>query len=432
MGRYKSSHIEREAGFGHRLREARLRVGLSQGQLAFPGCSATYISRMETDDRFPSLHVLRGLAHSLDVSEDWLAKGRQSTSCLLRDAEIALRLGDEERAQGLFEAGLEVAETDCAKSKAVEGLGQLALRRGDPRAAIELLEEALTVAGDDPLARPGLCEALGRAYATVGELASAIALFRQCVEGYEHDDELIRYVRFACLLGYALTDSGNFTEAEQVVAKALLRGREVEDLYTRARLCWSRSRLLLEQGRSALAERYAVRTLELLRATEDTYALAHAYQTLGHIYLDLGRAGEAEEVLREGWPLISSTATPIELVHYQIEEARALAALGRREDAAGLAMSVTARLGDAQPIDAGRAHLLVAEVFEELGETQRAKELFELALEFLEQYTPNRYLAEALQRFAALMKREGRPEEALDLLERAVAVQSQAGRPLAV
>lgn len=430
--RQKLRHVEDPRALGRRLRELRIEAGLSQRALGFPGCSPAHVAKIEAGARVPSLQVLRELAKRLGVSEDFLVTGSEpeSISSVLLDAEVALRFDDFVQARALYERTLEQADSDKVRSQALEGLGHVAFRVGEPRHTVEHLTRALVLGGDEPFDRPRLTESLGRAYAMLGELAPAIALFERCVEHFGRQGEVIQYVRFACLLGYAFTDSGNFAEAERVVAKALDAGRGVTDPYTRSRLYWSQARLLLEQGRSDLAEHYARKTLDTLSATDDTYALGHAHQSLAHIYLDLGRAEEAAEILREGWPLIASAATPIELAHYQIEEARALAALGQKEEAAALAMKVTPELADAQPVDAGRTYLLLAEIFEELAERARAKELYELGLELLERHGPNRYLVGGYRGLARLLKDEGRPDEALEVLERAVDLHEQVGRAL--
>jgi tetratricopeptide (TPR) repeat protein len=435
MPRQKSTHVDSPEAVGRRLKEARERAALSQRALSFTGCSPAYISRIEAGQRIPSLQLLRELGRRLGVTEDYLASGSDSTSSRratpLLDAEIALRLDEYETAGELYERGLSEATRDEDRAIALEGLGKVEIRRGRTAEAIELLERSLALSGGDPASRPELAEALGRAYGTLGDLAPAIALFERCARHFEGESDPVRYVRFACLLGYALTDSGNFGEAERVVAAALERGRGIKDPYTRARLYWSQSRILVEQGQSALAERYAQRALETLRATEDTHAIAQAHQLLAGIYLDEGRAQEALDLLRESAPLIASCATPIELAHYRIEEARALAALGDREQAASLAMELTGKLGDAEPLETGRAYVLLGEIFAELGEAARAQELYELGVERLEAHGPTRYLVEAYKRLAQLLEAEGRAGEALFTLKRALGVQDRAGRPVA-
>ena len=72
--------------------EAREAAGLSQRELAFPGCSAAYISRIERGERIPSLQVMRELARRTGVSEAFLARGRETL-----DGEVAPTSGRPRR-----------------------------------------------------------------------------------------------------------------------------------------------------------------------------------------------------------------------------------------------------------------------------------------------------------------------------------------------
>jgi tetratricopeptide (TPR) repeat protein len=429
MARKKSTHIDDPIRVGLRLKEARERAGLSQRQLAFDGCSPAYISRVEAGGRIPSQAILQRLGERLGVSAEWLATGREDVGgSRLRDAEIALRLDDVDEASELFQSIAESASDPAERSQALAGLAEIALRTGDPGRAIELAEEALEAAGEQPEDRPALAETLARAYAALGQLAPAIAVLTRCRHGLESD--ALQYVRFSTLLGAALTDAGNFAEAELVIAGALARGREIADPYARARLYWSQSRLLVEAGRSEEAEEYARRTLETLRATEDEYSIGLILQTLAHISTDLGRPADALELLDEARPKISAVGTPLEMAQFRIEEARALAGIGENEQAAGLATELTQVLGDTHPTDAGRAYVLLGETFAAVGDRARAAEVLELAVELLEKRPPSRYLVKAYKALASVYRDSGEQEKAFDLLERAIGVQDAVGRPL--
>jgi transcriptional regulator with XRE-family HTH domain len=61
--------------FGKRLKRLRLAAGLSQRELAFPGCTAVYICRIEKGQRHPSLQVIRTLAGRLGVTVQYLETG---------------------------------------------------------------------------------------------------------------------------------------------------------------------------------------------------------------------------------------------------------------------------------------------------------------------------------------------------------------------
>jgi transcriptional regulator with XRE-family HTH domain len=117
--RARTPHYDDPVAVGKRLHEAREEAGMSQRELAFPGCSAAYISRIERGERVPSLQVLRELARRIDVSEPTLAYGRETLNPAvadrIRDAEIAEASGDtaaQTRAyQSLSRTAAKVART---------------------------------------------------------------------------------------------------------------------------------------------------------------------------------------------------------------------------------------------------------------------------------------------------------------------------------
>jgi len=65
--------------------------------------------------------------------------------------------------------------------------------------------------------------------------------------------------------------------------------------------------------------------------------------------------------------------------------------------------------------------VLIAEIYERLDEDERALEVYELAIEKLEQI-PNRYTAEAYSKYAALLERRGDKDAALAILKRGMDV----------
>jgi tetratricopeptide (TPR) repeat protein len=427
MPRQKSTHVDSAHAVGERLRSARERAGLSQRQLSFTGCSPAYISRIESGDRIPSLQLLRELGRRLGVSEDWLATGAEDGNeprGALLEAEVALRLDDLDLADRLY---TEMLDSESTRAHGHAGLGQLAYRRGAPRDAIEHFERALELYGVDECRFPDLAESLGRAYAMVGELESAIGVFERCLLEAERTADELERIRFELLLGDALIDSGNFGRAEEVLGRALALGKDSLNPTVRVNLYWTQSRLHAERNDAETASRYARRALELLRMTEDTYRTARAHQLLAHIELDRGHPDEALELLHDGWPLLERSGNALERAQYRIEEARAQAKLGRKEDAAALAMQISGIIADAHPEDAARSYTLLAEVYEELGDRARAVELFELAAEILRPNNPNRYLVDVYARMAELYEAEGRTEEAYEYMKKAVGMQRAVG-----
>jgi transcriptional regulator with XRE-family HTH domain len=422
MPREKSTHVDDPAAVGRRLKEARERAGLSQRQVAFRGCSPAYISRIESGGRTPSLQILRELGERLGVSEDYLATGRErlnETHSRLVEAEVALRLDETETAERLYRDGLGDAKTDRERAEALAGLGHVAFRKGDPSAAIEHLERATELLGAGAEEQFLLADTLGRSYALTGELERAIAVFARSLAAAESRGDAIETMRFAVLLANAQIDMGAFEQAASLLEQISALVDESRDPILRARLYWSRSRLHSEQGDAHTGVYFARRALEILQLTEHEWYTARAYQLLAYTELDRGHAAEAIELLERGWPLLEKTGNELEKAQYRLEEARALAQLGEHERAGALAMELTPSIERAAPEDAGRGFAVLARVYEDLGETARAIELFELAADRLER-NPNRFLLDVYRRLAGLLEREDRKDDALRVLQRAI------------
>ena len=406
-----------------RLRAARERAGLSQRALARGICTPAYISRLEKGERIPSLQLLRRLAERLDADADALASGVPAIAGdPLVDAELAMRFGESEDAERMFREILEQGNRR-SRARALTGLGRLAFERGDHRAAIELLEEA----AESPQSADAVAETLGRAYAMAGELESAIAVFERAQKRASEREDAVDTLRFSVLLANALMDATNFGRAAELLGDAIVAVESLRDPILRARLWWSQSRLHALQDEPEIAARYARRALETLELTEHALYAARAHQLLAHIELNRGRPVEALDLLATGYPLIEQSGNRYEQAMFKLEQARAFVQLDRSEEAASFAMEASGMFAEASPADAARAYGIVAGVFDELGDRARALELYELADETLP--VDNRIRREIATRRAELLEQEGRKDEALEVLKRAMQTQSGARAP---
>jgi tetratricopeptide (TPR) repeat protein len=423
------SHVDDAVAAGRRLKEARVAAGLSQRQLAFPGCSSAYISRLESGHRVASLQLLRKIAARLGVDEEFLATGtarerRYPTE--LVEADVALRLDDLDTARDLYERALKTSPEPRARAEALGGLGRLALRQGDPSQAVDSIEEALQLAPSLADASPGLVRTLGKAYAEKGELESAIGVFERASAAAAEAGDSLEQARCEVWLANAHIDTGNFRRAEELLGGALARTPTSVDPAHRARIYWSQSRLHTLKGNQDAAARYARKTLELLELGEDTYNTARAHRLLAFIANERGRGDEALHEVHSGLALIGGEASPVETAQFRIEEARALVLLGRNEEAAATALTIQGLLAGAEPDDAGRAYMVLGDVYRQIGDNAHAREIWELAAELLER-EPNPYIGDVYERLGALLEEEGRADEALQMLKRAYGARQHSG-----
>jgi tetratricopeptide (TPR) repeat protein len=424
MPRKPSTHIDDRAAVGARLRQAREAAGLTQRQLSFEGCTAAYISRIEAGARVPSLQILREFAQRLGVTADYLAtgllEGEELGSGLL-EAEVALRTGDEERAIELYEAARADAESARELALAHLGLGRLALRKGETRRGIALLEQAIESDALPAADASSAASALGRSYASEGRLDEAAALFSRFLELARSRNDRFDEVRFSVMLANTYIDQANFGRAQEILGDILDQARQTIDPMLRASLYWSQSRVYLSQSQPDRAAEYAQLTVATLRSTEQTLEAARALLLLAMIENDRGNPKTALELVDEGEPTVAAVGDDAESAMFTIERARALAALDEREQAAALLLGIVPRLNSAAPVNAARAYAGAADVFRSQGDTVRALELYELAVETSP--VPNRHVAEAMKAMAEIYEETGEPQKALELLKQAFSAQ---------
>jgi len=424
--RPSDQHIDNPGAVGRRLRQTRIEAGLSQRALAFPGCTPAYISRIEAGQRIPSLQLLRELANRIGVDVEYLARGDEASAAVsdpLAEAELDLRLGDIEAAEKHFSAVSGAEVSDRQRARALAGLGQIAFGRGDSNSAVEAFEQALELSprleGDDP----ALADSLGRAYAMTSQYDRAAALFERRYNEAQQRQDLIQTTRFAVLLANTLVDSGSFARAEELLGKALAQIADDGDPLTSARLWWTQSRLHTLQNEPTLAERYARLALDTLMLTEHTRYVALARQVLAHIYLDEGRADEALEVLEPARATLEASENAYDRGVIRVELARALVEVGRTDEAMPLAETAADELREVSPIDAGRAHDVLAGALRRRGDVDGAIAASQRALTLLP--VNDRYRLAVSSSLAEMLREQGRNDEALDVL--AEAVRSQAG-----
>lgn len=425
MPRRPSTHVDDPVAVGQRLRRAREAAGLTQRGLSFEGCTAAYVSRIEAGARVPSLQILREFGRRLGVSADFLATGGPGDADLsseLLEAEVALRLGDEAQAARLYQSARRAADSPAALARARLGLGRVALHRGDVAGAIGLLEQALDSGALGESDAAVAANALGRAYASQGRYDEAFAIFERYLDEARARGDRFDQVRFGMLLANAYVDHGEYGRAQATLGEILDLARQLVDPMLRASVYWSQSRVRLSQGDPDRAAEYAQLALATLRASEQTLEAARALLLLAFIENDRGNPGVALELVDEGEPIVTAAGEVKDAAMFTIERARALCGLGEGDEAVALLLGIAPRLTSASPDDAARAYAAAADIFLKQGDSARALELFELAVE--QAPVANRHVAAALAAMAEIYEERGEAEMALELLKRALAART--------
>jgi len=419
---------------GQRLRRLRVERGLSQRELSGPGVSYAYISRIAAGGRRPSVKALRTLAPELGVSAEYLVTGADlrdvdEREFRLFDAELQLRLDDEPAAAertllGILDEATKAGDITGA-TRARVALGMAAARRGEYAEAIERFEEALESGLVSAVARPEVYSALGRAYAARGSMRRAADLFERCLDEVRAsgDANTAAHVRFATDLSYALTDLGFFERANTVLDEALEQAEALEDPYTRVRLYWSIGRLETLRGQAGAGLESLRRAIALLEATEDVLHLAKTHLLCAWSFNGSGRAQEARPHLERAERLFGPQADGLDRAYVRTEQAKCAAELGQADDAVAYAQDALDVLGNADPHEQGGALFALALGLSLKGDAAGAEDAFRRSADLLEEHGQPRECAEALRAWAKFLREAGRESEALDVLERAAALQ---------
>jgi transcriptional regulator with XRE-family HTH domain len=380
---------------GERLRRVREERGLTQRDIAAPGVSAQYVSKLERGQRIASVKALRKLAANLGVTWQYLETGAEPIEGDIRnfrldEAELALRLTDDlDSAEATLRDVLAqaVSAGDArAATRARLALGRLAANRSDHREALEALEVAVAEPWVTPSTHADAFAALSHSYCGLGRNADAEALLQSCL------DEAVRRrpangavtARFALLLSCALVDAGRIDEARDAIATGVRFGETTDDPYTLVRLYWANARVCASDGDIPQAQVSINRAIGLLELTEDRTNLARAHLLAAEFALWDNDLLEAADHLGIAERLLPAGCDVEDTAFLVVQQALVAARSGEAPRAMDLATAALQLLGEGvDPTIRGRAHWALAEAYAAAGADASARAAFTAASELI-------------------------------------------------
>ena len=318
----------------------------------------------------------------------------------------------------------EMLEDDEGASRALEGLGLIASRRGRFERAVELLERALARTGDaDPEERFELYRELTRLHGEGTNLPRSIELLEGCVATMRARDEHdpAKMVGYNVYLSYAYADQGDYGHATAVLTGALREDAEDIDRATRSTAYRGLSRLYAVTGQTPLAVDYARRGLELALMDDDEWLHGQSHLLLAHVLLDDGQADEAGRELAAARRSYGDRLSGMDEGFVAVEEARRALQSGDPDGAAAHARDAIELLGNLSvPGQLGEAYLVLARSYDETGRADRAENAYTAAIDALRlQNGWHCELGRAYRWYGKFLRRAGRIEAAVDAFERA-------------
>ncbi|MHA3947955.1 helix-turn-helix domain-containing protein [Cellulomonas bogoriensis] len=418
-----------------RLREERIRAGLSQTALAGDDFSPSYISLIEAGRRVPTDAALSVLAERLGTTADFLRHGDKAPSeerarLEIGFARLALANGEAVEARDrLLALDLSTiasrhhAEALLALAQAHEALGHLDLSI----AVLEpLLKEARKARRSTESAL--IATSLVSAYHEAGDLGHSIELGEQVLaeledQGIAGTDE---HLRLAATILWSYYERGDLLFAAHRAAELIRLAEANGTMRGRGSIYWNAS--LVAEGRGDLAEarRLTERALAYLSegsASRDLPRLRLHYGWL-LLRLDPPEPDRALENLDQAAKELELIGSEVELARCEFETGRAYLLLGDADAAERRARAGLERLDEAATLDLCNGQLLLGDALSVRGAVEEAHAAYRWAADMLGMMSAGRESAAVWRALGDRLRAHGDVEAAAEAYERAL---SEAG-----
>ncbi len=426
---------------GATLRAARLARKLTQGQLARPEFSVSYVSAIERGQIHPSLRALEIFAQRLGLSSsDLLSKQTTQDSKRFSVIDVSIRSREEVELQFL-EAQLLVHQG--AAEQAITQLRNLTLDAKTLQQKIQshfllgwayyklalfqesesALAEALKLVSDpNDFYRVQILNLLGIVYASMRNYAQGLEYQQACLDWLEKDQQ--PYDQF--FVAQVYTNTGlhyihldNVDGANQMFKRALSITEELRGPDQRSLMYWNASRYFVEIQKYSYAMLYGHKSLQLHFQEYSSLLRSDIYYYLGRVMLQgdqqhalayLENLLHDSSVKRDKLTLASVTANIADL---QLKQGNADKANEHAQSAYKLAMPY----GD---------HIITASILIVLGQISYAERHFKkgdthfvAGIEMLERLDMREELANQSAYYAQLLEGRGMSKEALNYYKKA-------------
>lgn len=423
---------------GDRIRDARLREGFTQGELAGTDYSVSYISAIERNKIRPSLRALSWLASKLSVNlTDLLAVALPISTEMLTGAQAAedevqaaITLAQIDLAERKYQSArdrlLRVRDSIKLPSHRIQVnllLGEAFVNLSQGAEAKDALEQNLILTRDiDPVTQELSRNILGIAYSQLHTTMMALECHRQCLTAI--DSHIIRDPSFELSvlnnLGSDFLALGQHDEAVRVFERASKLGRKMLTPQALAELYWMVSDAYRRDGQGAQAQRYSDMAAEHLRVAMNRQTFAHIQSSLGLSYAERNDNERAESTLQEARDLAersgdtdSSSMALASLSRVQLARKEYKKAL----ESAREALKSAERSTNNEAI--GRAHLAMGEALSANDQGAEADKHFDKGLKLLEESGSAGELTRAYEHYADLLNQRGDSKKAFEILKRA-------------
>jgi len=352
----------RGARLGERLRQLRVSAGLTQTDLAGDRFSKEYISQIERGKTRPTQETIEWLASRLGVDQSFLAHGvstddRARAEAILARADALVESKDLDGAVEEYSRALAAVMATGAVElhlRVLSGEAWARIHRGEVRQAIELLDQARSIAEGpqfcdldraDVLFRLGVCRYM------LSSISTAVALFNESLALAERSELPSDILRSNVLTwrSRCYRRQRDFEAAREDVERALELAEALQDTRALGAAYFQASMIAERDGHWVLARTYAERAKAQYEELTDRMAVGRLLNNLGGLDFLLGNPEQAVARLKEAFGIAlevgnedeaATAVSSLAQVHLRTgdaataeEQARhALRLLGERED----------------------------------------------------------------------------------------------------
>ncbi len=414
-----------DGGVAARLREARRKAGLSQGELAGDKLSASYVSLLESGRRNATPATLEILAARLGCTPDYLARGQDAARAdrlrlAVSYAALALRNGEPRAAlsqlTAMTDAHPDLEPDDLLhvrrlRAQALEGLGNL-------EEALREIEDLRLLAREARHYEEHLRLTIDavRCYLEAGDVSYALDVGETALAtvhswGLAGTDT---HARLASTVLGAYYDRGDLVRAQQMATEVLASLDQGGSAQARAAVYWNAS--LLAEGRDDLpaALMLAERALAVYAEGEDVRSLARLRVAYGWLLLRCmpARPEDARRELTASRVALTDVGSEVDLAYCDTELSRCELLLGRPADALSLADAALAHLGSEPRLERAHTNLVRARALLALDRKDDAVTTYREAARELSGLDLNRHAAMAWRELADAFAQLGLLEDA--------------------
>ena len=410
---------------GTRLRQARLKAGLTQQQLAGDRYTKAYVSALENGLSRPSMGALDFFANRLGVSTATLL-GDEPRGWARLEADVALASGKWDEAANAYGELLEAAATPGIRAELLSRLAEAQIRLGHGREATAPAAEAVKIfAGSGRAAESAMAQYwLSAAHYQQENYDESKAILHSILARVrlglrvEPDFEL----RLVMALSSNESRAGNHAGAIAYLEE--VRGlTDLLDDRRRAMYLMDLAFSYRETGDFEAAIRAGVASLELFRKGGAEREMANLENDLALSFMALGNTSRAAELASSSHDRLSALGDDWYLSHVTDTQARIELAAGAADRALAAAEEAV-ELGERTSNGKGTvdALLTVARAKRALGEMEGAIGAAEHAVELARSLGTSTLLRKALREWAEALAAAGQHEQAFAIMREALSI----------